>query len=194
VSDYIYHPLTPERWDDLVQFFSKPGAQSHCWCMGWRLRGGDYNKYDDEGRKAAFRTIVNCGTPTGILMYAGDHVIGWCSVAPRETYERLVRSKVLTTIDDQPSWAVMCFVLDKTVRGQGLAVGLLQAAANYAFSEGAKIVEGYPVEPGEGKNGKPKRDPGAYIGTKSMFLKAGFEEVGRTANDRPILRLTVSHS
>lgn len=188
MTDFTFHPLTPERWDDFAAFFAQPGHQSHCWCMAWRLPGGDYNKLDDEGRKKAFQSIVESGTPTGILMYQDGQVIGWCSVAPKETYQRLVNSKTMTSIDDQPVWAVLCFVLDPSVRGQHLGAELLKAAAAYAFEEGAGIVEGYPVEPEFGKNGKPKKDPRAYMGAMSMFLEAGFEGVGRTPNDRPVMR------
>lgn len=193
MTDFACHPLTPERWDDFTGFFSQPGHQSHCWCMAWRLRGGDYNKLDDEGRKAALQTLVNAGTPTGILMYSDEKVIGWCSVAPKEIYARLVNTKTMNSIDDQPFWAVVCFVLDPSVRGQHLGAELLRAAAAYAFDQGAQIVEGYPVEPVIGKSGKPKKDSGAYMGTLSMFQTAGFTEVGRTPNGRLIMRKASPH-
>ena len=188
MTEYAFYPLSPERWDDFETFFSQSGHQSHCWCMAWRLRGGDYSKLDDDGRKNAMHELVNTGIPTGILMYQGEKVIGWRSVAPKETYVRLVRSKTMTSIDGQPVWAVVCFVLDPSVRGQHLGAKLLKAAAEHAFTQGAKLVEGYPVEPVIGKGGEAKKNPRAYMGTMSMFLDAGFQEVGRTPNGRPILR------
>ncbi len=65
-----FHPVTPERWDDLEKLFGPHGASSGCWCMWWRLpraqyrvqypRGGQKNK---EGLKA----IVDSGPPPGLL-------------------------------------------------------------------------------------------------------------------------------
>ena len=62
---------------------------------------------------------------------------------------------------------------------------LLTAAVEYARAHGAKIVEGYPVEPTERLTG----DRG-YTGVLSAFRKAGFVEVLRRG-DRPIMRRLV---
>jgi GNAT superfamily N-acetyltransferase len=53
-------------------------------------------------------------------------------------------------IDDAPVWSVVCFFVDRRFRRQQVTLGLLAAALDYARSEGAKIIEGYPVEPGSG--------------------------------------------
>ena len=37
-------------------------------------------------------TLVKAGTPVGVLAFDGDEPVGWCSIAPRETYARLSRS------------------------------------------------------------------------------------------------------
>ena len=64
---------------------------------------------------------------------------------------------------------------------------LLAAAVDYAASQGAKIVEGYPIE--------PKKDEVpvfyAYTGFISTFRKAGFEEALRRSESRPIMRIFV---
>jgi hypothetical protein len=33
--------------------------------------------------------LVKAGMPIGILAYDGRDPVGWCSIAPRETYGRL---------------------------------------------------------------------------------------------------------
>ena len=73
-------------------------------------------------------------------MYAGDH--GARDVPRSERYRKLAR------IDEERVWSVVCFFIDARARRQGLMLGLLNAAVAYALSRGARIVEGYPVEPG----------------------------------------------
>jgi len=36
------HPLTKDRWKDLVELFGRPGASivRGCWCMYYRKTGG----------------------------------------------------------------------------------------------------------------------------------------------------------
>jgi hypothetical protein len=60
----------------------------------------------------------------------------------------------------------------------------LKAAADLARTKGAKIVEGYPVEPYSSEM------PAAFAwtGMVSAFEKAGFEEVVRRSKTRPIMR------
>ncbi|MDP8205491.1 MAG: hypothetical protein P9L92_02420 [Candidatus Electryonea clarkiae] len=60
---------------------------------------------------------------------------------------------------------------------------------NYAFEQGAEIVEGYPVEPKK----KPYPTVFASTGFASMFLKAGFEEVKRRSDTRLIMRKTINN-
>ena len=71
----------------------------------------------------------------------------------------------------------------KEWRNRGVTVELLKAAAKYARSRGARIVEGYPVDP------RATYAPAfAYTGLASAFLKAGFREVARRSPIRPIMR------
>ena len=48
-------------------------------------------------------------------------------------------------------WSIVCFFVDKRYQRQGLMVRLLQAAVGYTAENGAQIVEGYPVDPGDGR-------------------------------------------
>jgi hypothetical protein len=31
-TELAVHPVTPDRWDDLVMLFGERGASSGCWC------------------------------------------------------------------------------------------------------------------------------------------------------------------
>jgi hypothetical protein len=64
---------------------------------------------------------------------------------------------------------------------------LLKAAVQYVRKQGGKIVEGYPSDPK--KCLKP--DPFVFTGLASAFRKAGFTEVVRRSETRPIMRYVV---
>ncbi|NOY05879.1 MAG: GNAT family N-acetyltransferase, partial [Chlorobi bacterium] len=96
----------------------------------------------------------------------------------------LERSRVSKRVDDEPVWAIVCFFVARAHRRQGISVRLLDAAVEYAFSRGAEIVEGYPVEPK-----KPSvPDAFAWQGLADVFSRAGFIEVARRSETRPVMR------
>src|SRR6185437_5087682 len=93
-----FQPLTPERWGDLESLFGARGACGGCWCMLWRLKRSEFEKQKGDKNKAALKAVVDSGEAPGILAYANGGAIGWCAVAPRETYPALDRSRVLKRI------------------------------------------------------------------------------------------------
>ena len=179
-----FYPLTPERWDDLVALFGPRGACGGCWCLWWRLKHSQFEKQKGEENKRALKRIVDSGEVPGLLAYADGHPVGWCSVAPREAFPRLGRSRILKRVDDRPVWSAVCFFVDKQFRRKGVAVRLLEAAVEHAKKHGAKVVEGYPVEPRKAST----PDAFAFTGLASAFRKAGFVEVLRRSDTRPIMR------
>lgn len=182
-----FHPLTPERWADLEKLFGKHGAYGGCWCMWWRLNRSEFMKQKGEGNRKALKAIVDSGEIPGILAYANGEPAGWCSVAPRERYPTLERSRVLKRVDDKPVWSIVCFFVTKQFRHKGVTVALLKSAIEHVKKHGGKIIEGYPVEPKKGYT----PDAFAYTGLASAFRKAGFAEVLRRSETRPIVRYMI---
>ena len=183
-----FYPLTPRRWDDLVALFGPRGACGGCWCMWWRLKHSHFERQKGEENKRGLKRIADSGQIPGLLAYADGEPVGWCSVAPREAYPRLGRSRILKRVDNQPVWSVVCFFVDKRFRRRGVTVKLLGAAVEHAEKHGAKIIEGYPVEPRKGST----PDPFAFTGLVSAFRKAGFVEVLRRSDTRPIMRCHIA--
>jgi GNAT superfamily N-acetyltransferase len=182
-----FHLLTSDRWADLEKLFGTNGACGGCWCMWWRLKRSEFIKQKKEGNRKALKGLVDSGEIPGILAYVDGEPAGWCSVGPREAYPTLERSRVLAKVDDKPVWSVVCFFVAKQHRGKGLMVKLLIAAIEYVKEHGGRILEGYPVEPKEGK----MPDPFVYTGAASAFRKTGFVEVLRRSETRPIMRYFV---
>ncbi len=182
-----FHPLTPERWDDLEKLFGERGAAGGCWCMWWRLAAKDFNSQKGEGNRRAMKAIVHSGRVPGILAYHEGQPVGWCSVAPREEFPRLDRSRLLKRVDGQAVWSVVCLFVSKPYRRKGVSEALLRAAVDYARSQGCRILEGYAVEP----KSDSTPDLFGYHGLASAFRKVGFKEVARRSPTRPIMRYVI---
>lgn len=180
-------PVTPDRWGDLVALFGPRGAVAGCWCMWWRLSAKEWESKAYEGNRRSMKKFVDAGDRPGLLAYRDGVPVGWVSVAPRDRFPRIERSRVLGPVDDAEVWSVVCFFIHRTERGSGVGSALLDAAVEEAATRGATIVEGYPVDP----RGKKTSNGGAFTGLESMFRAAGFEEVERRSAGRPIMRKTV---
>lgn len=186
-KDWEYHPLTPDRWSDFETLFGKRGAVGGCWCMWWRLTSREFEARKGESNRRAMKRIVASDRRPGILAYKGDEVVGWCSVAPREEFPRLARSRILKPVDNRSVWSVVCFFVAKSHRREGVSLRLLKAAIEYVGDAGGDLLEGYPVEPR--KQGTP--DLFAFHGLAETFRRAGFKEVARRSETRPIMRYAI---
>jgi GNAT superfamily N-acetyltransferase len=169
---------------DLARFSEDHGKFRYCSCMRWRMKSTDYQRSTKESRVEALNDLVRQGTPVGVLAYQDGEPVGWCSIAPRESYAALERYRALPRIDDAHVWSVVCFFIDRRVRRHGFALGLLREAVEYARTQGAEVVEGYPVEPG------PRSY--TYMGSPETFLRAGFRDVPNPRAGRRIMRYVVS--
>ena len=193
-------PLTPDRLPDLASLFEQGGDPKWCWCAYFRVRGFDFSKGSKERHRAAMeaatRATAGEDRAPGLVAYDGDEAVGWISIGPREDYERLAYSTVLKPLDDKPVWSIVCFVVGRRSRGQGLARRLLDAGIDYARDHGARLLEAYPVDVTDGKR-VPAGD--VYRGTLAMFQRAGFKVVDRrktpgSGTMRPIVRRAIRPS
>ncbi len=125
---HVWRELSRETWADFEGLFGERGACGGCWCMTWRREKKDFRAGSGAGNKAAMKKLVKSGAPIGVLLYKDDEAIGWCSVAPREQFVALEKSRVWAPVDAKPVWSVSCFFLAKGARKRGLSVELLNAA------------------------------------------------------------------
>lgn len=185
-------PLTPARWPDLEAVFGARGCSvaRYCWCMAYRRSGPEKplpaGKRRSPVNRAELKKLVDAGKPPGLIAYGGKTPVGWISFGPREEFKKLQRSRVMKAVDDKPVWSIICFVVPSEYRGQGIAHTLLREAIAFARKHGAEIVEGYPVD----KQARSS-DISMWFGAKSMFDRAGFEEVARRKPARPVVRLAL---
>jgi len=185
VSGDRFRPVTPATAGDLERFSAAYGTFRWCSCQRWRLRSTPFREAGKEGRVAALAGRVAAGEPVGVLAYDGDEAgqgegpVGWCSVAPRESYAAILASRVIPQLPGERVWSVVCFFVAPRARRRGLRTELLDAACGYAAQAGAAVIEAYPSP-----DGKAYR----YMGTRELYRAAGFEEVPVPPERRPVMR------
>ncbi len=172
------------NWSDLQRLFGEKGAYGGCWCMYWRMKTSEFNSLSPIERKEAMESFIRSGESPGILAYRNERPVGWCSFGPRTEFTRLETSRILKRVDNEEVWSIVCFYIERAHRKTGIMTGLLGQAKEEARKRGARILEGYPIEPKS--NEYP--DPYAYTGLASAFKKSGFREVARRSEKRPIMR------
>ncbi len=184
------HPVTADRWEDLVALFETSPVMSSCWCMSPRLRAREFSRFGAESRqrnREMMHDLVAAGTIPGLLAYVGDLPVAWVSVGPREEFARLRHSPSIRAVDGLPVWSIVCFFTRREYRRQGTTRELIEAAVRRAAAHGAATVEAYPVADWGEETG-----PGdAYTGIASTFRALGFSEVGVSGRSRGQPRLVM---
>lgn len=177
---------TAQRWDDLVAVFGQRSDPPHCWCQWFQHNRPGFYATSVPQRRAALERQFAQATPPGVLAYddAGAPA-GWCAVAPRAEYERLLTYPMAVSEDADGLWAVTCFVVRVGARRKGLSEFLLDGAIDLARRHGARAIEAYPVDTSVRKAMAVELRHGVL----SVFLRAGFREIGdRPAPARPVVR------
>ena len=172
--------LTSDTWEALAELFREGGDPRWCYCQFWRLRAKDFSSLKVPQLRERLHDQATSEQPPGLVAFDGDRAVGWVSLGPRADYERIVRSKVIPTIDDRPVWSIVCFAVSASARAQGVARALLDAAVDHARTRGAEALEAYPVRLGDAE---PIHPDAAFTGTLPMFERAGFKVVADRASD-----------
>ena len=170
------HQVTPDRFEHFADVVNPNRRAEHCWCLSHRLPAPEIEALGGGSRERAMRALCEREHPPGVVTYRDGVPVGWCSISPRTEIPRLERSTLIRPVDDVPVWSIICLVVRGGRRRQGVVGHLLEGAVAYAAANGAPAVEAHPVDPG------PRRmdTTMAFVGTRSMFERAGFEVVGTT--------------
>ena len=170
------HPATHARFDDVRTMLGpKNPTSSVCWCLSHRIPAKENQSLLGPERGAYVEALTRKRTKPGVLAYDGNEVVGWAAVARRADLP-FARSTKIPHVDDQDAWTVWCIRVRPGHRGRGISHVLLEGAVTYAFQQGAPAVEGYPVD----NRGEKVDLTMAYVGTRSLFEKAGFTLASRT--------------
>ena len=177
MSAIAIHPATLARFEDVATLLAPKNPDSAvCWCLTYRLSPQQNRELSARERPEAVRSLCRRRTAPGVLAYRDGDVVGWAGVAPRGDLYAFSHGTRIPQVDDLPVWSVWCFKVRAGHRRTGVASGLLAGAVAYARSKGAPVVEGYPVD----NQGRKVDLTMGYVGTRSMFEKAGFRKAADT--------------
>ncbi len=172
-ANITIHALTPERVSDYLSYFDKVAFADHpewqyCYCnfLHHDHSQGRFSEVPPEINRAAVEKRICARAMHGYLAYYGDRAIGWCHAAARPMIPAL-RDEPDPDNSATQTGSIVCFVITKAYRRQGLARRLLTAACDGFRSQGLRYAEAYPREglTGEGEN---------HFGPLPLYLSEGF--------------------
>jgi GNAT superfamily N-acetyltransferase len=183
---------------DLRAIFGVRGYPAYCQCQRWKFANWAERKATPVSeRMRRLDEQTHCGWPSatetsGLVAYLDDEPVGWCHVEPRTAFvPRLLHSPVpwsgrAEDPNDPTVWAITCFVVRAGFRRRGLTHVLARAAVEHARGRGARALEAYPMltEPGVDVTWGE-----IYVGTRSVFARAGFDEVSHPTPRRLVMRI-----
>lgn len=182
------HPVTPERLEDFGDVINPRRRDTHCRCLSHRITAPQIEELGEGSRERAARRLCERDVPPGVVTYRDGTPVGWCNIGARTDIPRLVRSTKIHAVDDVPVWSIICLVVRGGHRRQGVTRHLIEGAVAFAADHAAPAVEAYPVDPQERRMDLTM----AFVGTRAMFERAGFEVVGVTeATASKLPRLTM---
>jgi GNAT superfamily N-acetyltransferase len=175
-TGFDVRPATHDRFDDVRTMVGpkRPDANV-CWCLSHRLPAKENQALVGPARGDFVEELTRRPVKPGVLAYDGEVVVGWAAVAPRRELP-FARSTRIPRVDDLDAWSVWCIRVRPGHRGRGISHALLHGAVEYAASQGAPAVEGYPVD----NQGQKVDLTMAYVGTRKLFEDAGFRLAART--------------
>jgi GNAT superfamily N-acetyltransferase len=187
-------PADEATWEDLQAVLGTRGAGSRCQCQRYRLgRGESFGSFPEEERADRLRQQADPGHPggptSGLVGFLGPDPVGWCAVAPRSSYDGLVRVfRVPWEGRDEdrtdPSvWAVTCVFTRAGFRRRGVSRAMVAATVDHARERGARALEGYPITTTDVISEE------LHVGTLASFEAAGFRVVGRPSPRRVVVRI-----
>ena len=176
LQDFQVKAVTLETWMDLEALFESRGGPKYYWCMAWRQME-QRSSATNADRKQALHGQLLSGKPIGLIGYADGQPVAWCSLGPRSTFLPLRDNQT----DEPDVWSVTCFFIRRDYRSKGLSRQMLVAAVEHAKLNGAKALEGYPVD--------PESPSYRFMGFLPLFEQHGFREVARAGTRRHVFRL-----
>jgi GNAT superfamily N-acetyltransferase len=188
-------PANEASWEDLQTVFGRRGVASRCQCQRYKLRPREsFASFPPEERAHRLRQQAESGHPesdmtSGLVAYLVREPVGWCAIEPRTAYTGMLRHSRVPWAgraedkSDDTVWAVTCLLTRAGFRRRGVSRALARAAVDFARERGARALEGYPITTTDVILEE------LHVGTRSVFVAAGFTEVSRPTLRRVVMRI-----
>ncbi len=189
--------VAPADTPELTALFSRDASPCHC--RFWHFTGTNKEwearcAFGEADNRRELEQAIAERRDDGLGLVArveGEpRIVGWMKLAPRRSLVKLL-ARVPSRGLDEPerpaaeTLAIACFLVDPSLRTQGVARALVDGALRIAPTLGAKWVEAYPRVAEQ-----TLHDGEAWMGPVQLFRSAGFEVV-REAPQYPVLRKRV---
>ncbi len=167
--------LTPDLLQDYLAFFDGPAFAdnpewSSCYCCFHHVPDAkEWEKRTAAQNREFASRLIGEGKFHGFLAYDAERPVGWCKAAARVQIPALAAWPDYAIEDEHDVGSIVCFVIEKMHRRQGIASMLLEAACDAFDKEGLKIAEAYPRT-------ATSDDAYNYHGPLQMFLNNGFSK------------------
>jgi GNAT superfamily N-acetyltransferase len=189
-------PANEATWAHVQAIFGTTAYPGTCFCQYFKIRDRDWGSIGPGERRDRLRRQTSCDNPvardtTGLVGYLDGEPVGWVAVEPRAAYPRLRNSRTPWSgrdedRDDPGVWAVTCFVTRRGYRRRGVTYALAAATVDFARSRGATALEAYPMST---QPGKELTWGELYVGSRQVFVAAGFTEVSHPSPRRFVMRI-----
>lgn len=168
---------------DFWRLHSDENQAGWCFCTAWWVPTWEgWSERSTEDNRHLRANLLQRGEYDGYLLYIDGAVAGWCQVGQRDRLRKLTRQFDLAP--DPDMWAITCFLIAPSHRGQGHAAWLLDQVLNDLRARGAKAVEAFP------RRGNQLDTLDLWNGPEMMFRQRGFA-VFKEDPIRPVLRLSL---
>jgi GNAT superfamily N-acetyltransferase len=165
--------LSPELLDVFLQFFDRDAfadnpdwGKCYCNCFHHDPAARTWKGPLAEENRAAVIERICAGAMHGYLAESDGKIVGWCHAAPRGSFLALTGEP--DPENDAPrTGSIVCFVVAKPYRGQGVAKALLAAACEHFRRQGLAFAEAYPRKNAESEATN-------HFGPLAMYLAMGF--------------------
>lgn len=156
----------------------KKQTSSNCFCLSYRIGSKENQALRGPERFDRVRDLCAEDPPPGVLAYDGAEPVGWAAIHPRADTTFATNRRIPHIDGHEDPWSLWCVRVRPGHRKQGISHDLVAGAVEFARANGASVVEAYPVD-----NQGAKVDlTMAYVGTRALFERAGFEYVMDTTS------------
>jgi GNAT superfamily N-acetyltransferase len=161
--------LDIKTWDGFVSLMEADIQCSECWCLNHRATQGCSTGLL---AKNEMKTLTADGKVHGLLAYDEEKCIGWVAIDPMS---EMIGHDLQSTGKDT-EWTIHCLFIAEKYRSRGISTLLIQAATEYARSNGAKVVSAFPI-PQDNRKKFPENEA-EFSGRFSTYHKLGFRTDG----------------
>lgn len=191
----VVEAFLPSHLEGFAKLFE--AASSPCFCRYWHFTGTK-NEWLE---RCAFRPEENLAeqadavrrgdaSARGLVAVdraAGDAIVGWMKLAPREAVPKLTSLPVYRQLAfEEGTWTVGCFLVDPAARHEGVARALLVAAEAHVRAWGGRLIEGHPR-----RSTEPLHDEEAWQGPERLFVELGYAAI-HDVSPYPVYRKVVA--